>query len=46
MARRDAHLVDPSGRRHRRDLVHDRAGGAARHPVPALFDDHGDTHGR
>ena len=46
MARRHADLVDPSGRRHRCDLVDDRAGGAARHPVPALFDDDGDTHGR
>jgi hypothetical protein len=46
MARRHAHLLDPSRRRHRRHLVDDRAGGAARHPVPALFDDDGDTHGR
>ena len=41
-----ADLLDPPGRRHGRHLVDDRAGGAARHPVPALLDDDGDTHGR
>jgi hypothetical protein len=39
-------LVDAPRRRHGRHLVDDRAGGATGHPVPALLDDHGHTHGR
>jgi hypothetical protein len=41
-----ADLLDAPGRCHGRHLVDDRAGGAARDPVPALFHDDGDTHGR
>jgi len=43
---RHADLLDTPGRRYGRHLVDDGAGSAARHPVPALFDHNGDTHGR
>jgi hypothetical protein len=46
MVGRHADLLDAPGRRHGGHLVDDGARGAARHPVPALFDHDGDTHGR
>jgi hypothetical protein len=46
VASRHADLLDAPGRGHGRHLVDDGACGAARHPVPALFDHDGDAHGR
>ncbi len=41
-----ADLLDAPRGRHRGHLVDHRAGGAPGHPVPALLDDDGGTHGR
>ena len=41
-----AHLLYTPGRRYGRHLVDDGGRGATRYPVPALFHDDGDTHGR
>jgi hypothetical protein len=46
VAGRHADLPDAPGCGHGRHLIDDGTCGAARHPVPALFDHDGDTHGR